>query len=225
MASIGYIAHPTLDGEQLVSIDPVDFEVTADQGVVVHRLATGRYRKTVHFTSAKLPDVQVLHSFKLDYARMTPQGNELYLNYIDLQLSRPGIHTFTIWKYVRLSWTVTTGQDEFFLPWRPANFAVALPSEDPSGGKVKPIISTSPLPGSDFVIIPKTGAAYDSATPGVGEACIDTEGTRFRVGDTLSTGSVVYGTFVPLFNVLLSLDNPRKLMTGKEGRVWVIQEI
>ncbi len=231
MGQVGYIAHPTLAGEQLVGVSPTAVKITHEQGVMLHRMATGRFRKTVHFKGLGFPDVQKIYSFRIQYDRLTTLEDssldrELYLDMVDWLISRPGLETFTNWKHVRLSWTVTAGQSEFFLPWRLAPYFVSLPTEDPLGLRSKPVVSTSFIDkAARLTVIEKTTAEYDSETPGAGEVFIDTEGTRFTVGDSLATGSVLYGSMVPLFNVFLSVEGSRDMRTNKEGRVLLLQGV
>lgn len=226
MSESGYIAHPTIDGTQLSGIAPVDFEVSPVQGILVQRLATGRHRKTVHFRGAGYPDVEEVYSWRVDYTKLAD-----YLDFVSWIISRPGLHTFCNWKHVQTSWTVAASQVEFLLPWRVAvadttETLIPFPSEDPSASRLQPVVTTDPLDeNQDFAVIAKTTVEYDAETPSVGEAFLDSQGTRFKVGDILQQGAVVYASIVPLFNVFISTEISRKLLRAKEGRILVIQAI
>lgn len=228
MANIGYFAHPTIDSFQLVGVNPTDFSVNPVQGVLEQEMATGHFRKVIHFSGVGLPDVQVVTRFTIQYERLNKTDDVSTLDFVDRAVSRPGLHTFTNWKYVTESWTASVGQVEFTLPRRIANFVLdlPLPTEDPGGINITPEIVLG-VGAISLVVFEKTTAEFDTETPLTGEAFIDTDtALRIKVSAVdVQQDVVVYVKSVPLFNVFLTVEGPRQLIRAREGRVLVIQEV
>lgn len=218
--NVGFVARPTLNGTQLVGIDPNDFRVTETRGWTLVPLARGDYRRILHFTALGYPDVKVIYRWRIEYSRIRK-----HLDYIDWLL-RPEVQELCVWKHARVSWTVLESQEVFFLPWRPAEYVIPYPSEDASGLRLKSFVTTDPTDKEEYEIVEKETGDFDSETPGAGEVFFETTGGKNRIKVAgLTSGTVLYASVVPVHRVFATMEKtPRPLFVNREGRSFVFQE-
>jgi hypothetical protein len=208
-ATAGAATPPTLDGLNLLGSSAESWEIVETEVVGTVRMASGAIREQRLASSPGHPVIRRWYSITLDYRHLGSLSDA-----VEARMAFPGPHELAVWKHVTLGYLADGSLAEWSLPWRLAPHSLTPPAGAPPE-RFAPVIRLG-WNAAALAPVSVDAATYSSGSPGSGEAWLDLEGRRFKVGFPPEAGTRIVAQVVPLFQMVVGTED-----LSRQYRDWL----